>query len=1054
MLKAFFSLLLFLAFAPLPALAAEPLARFEPATCPTTLPSRQVDCGFLLVPEDRAQPNSPTIKIAVAVLKATDPNHAPDPILIVNGGPGSEALSDLPRFVNTFAYLTSDLKRDVIIFDQRGVGLSQPALGCPELGPLALQQAKAIDVRDEALQSAYTACRDHWAAQGVSLAAYSTAASAADINDLWHTLGYEQVNLYGVSYGTVLAQTVARDYPQGIRSVVLDSAYPLSIYLLADSAANLHNALERVFIDCAADWACRLSYLNLPAVYKQTMEQLQAQPALLSFSDPANGQTLQHVFTAADFVDLLRQAPATVTPAFIDALHEGDYSNIVSQLQAVLENTERYGPPPNRAMVYSVMCSQAMYQVTPEQAADATYPEATWARRFIQRDLFPLPCDQWPHALPDPQDSQPWTSDLPTLILQGANDGTLSPRYNDLFAATYRQGTLLIVPNTGHGILPVSLCANTIARAFINDPSQNLDSNCLTPPTFRLGFKYILRGAIMALPIQLISGLLGLGVIGTLVASVPFLRRRQFSLSAKHSLHRLGWALPLVAVVLCVIGLAGGLQFIGLDPLHTLATVLIPLAALQAAFVFSPEDEPMLEVTLATPRPLAWTVIERWGVLVLTYTAIGLGLSVGAAATTGELVWVSVGRWLSALIFLSALSVTLSLILRRALISLSLISLLWFAAYFLGGTLIQVWPFAWPIHLYIEPEHSYFWLNRLWLALAGLGLIIYASLRLVQDEERLLLGPRRFMRSKATPSVSSESETTGYGEIIPKPSTLRQLLGLVQYEVLMQLRRPGLAVFALCLLIIPIINAVIGNEQLNGLSASVAAGFTPADYAQTLVTNQILPTTWLGGLLVSLLVIFIVVADTLPKDKQLDVFEILQSLPMSANTYLLGKILSVWAALGLAVLGSAVLTSVVNWLRFGAFNLALYWQMWIVGIGSLVFINSALGVLLTAAQPNNRRAVLVGVLLAVGSLALLTVGFLFIQSGWSHLLPGRPSLSLYYLMGYPGASLGPASNSTLTQVMGSLTSQTAALLDIAVGFGEVLVLGLIVAWWLKRSRLA
>jgi pimeloyl-ACP methyl ester carboxylesterase len=1054
MFKALLSLLLFFAFTPLIALAAESLPRFEPAPCPATLPNRQVECGFLLVPEDRAQSNTPTIKIAVAVLKAIDANPAPDPILIVNGGPGSEALSDLPRFVNTFAYLTADPKRDVIIFDQRGLGLSQPALGCPELGPLLLQQAKGVEIGDDALQAAYAACRDHWVARGVNLAAYSTAASAADINDLWHTLGYKQVNLYGVSYGTILAQTAARDYPNGIRSVVLDSAYPLSIRLLADSAGNLHKALEQVFTDCTADWACRLSYPDLPAAYAQTVEQLQAKPALLTFSDSANGQTLHHLFTAADFVDLLRQAPAAITPAFIYAIHEGDYSNVSPQLQAGLENAERYGPPPNRASTYSVMCSQAMYQVTPEQVAEATYPESSWARRFIQRDLFPLPCDQWPHALPDPKDSQPWTSDIPTLILHGINDSTLSPSYNNLFTATYRQGTLLTVPDTGHGILPLSLCANTIARAFINDPGQQLNSSCLTPPAFRLGFKYTLRGAIVALPIQMASGLLGLGIVWAVVAAVPFIRRRQFSLSAKHSLQRLGWALPLAAVGLCVIGLAGGLQFIGLDPFHTLATILVPLAALQAAFVFSPEDEPMLEVTLATPRPLAWTVVERWGVLVATYAVLGLGLSFGAAAIMGEPVWVTVGRWLPALIFLSALSVILSLILRRALISLSLISLLWFAAYFLGGTMIQVWPFAWPINLYIEPEHLYFWLNRLWLALAGVGLMIYASLRLVQDEERLLLGPRRFTRSKAAPLVSSESETTEYAEINSTPSALRQLLGIVQYEVLMQFRQPGLAVFALCLLIIPLINAVIGNEQLNGLSASVAAGLTPADYAQTLVTNQILPIAWLGGLLVSLLVIFIIVADTLPKDKLLDVFEILQSLPLSSNTYLLGKVLSVWAALGLAVLGSALLTSAVNWVRFGAFNLGLYWEMWIVGIGSLVFINSALGVLLTAAQANNRRAVLAGVLLAVGTLALMTAGFLFIQSGWSHFLPGRPSLSLYYLMGYPGASLGPTNNSALTQVMGSLTSQSAALLDIAAGFGEVLVLGLIVGWWLKRSRLA
>ena len=92
----------------------------------------------------------------------------------------------------------------------------------------------------------------------MNLAAYTTADSAADVNDLWRTLGYPEVNLYGISYGTVLAETVMRDYPQGVRSMILDSAYPLESDLIADTAANMHAGLERVFADCAADPVCRM----------------------------------------------------------------------------------------------------------------------------------------------------------------------------------------------------------------------------------------------------------------------------------------------------------------------------------------------------------------------------------------------------------------------------------------------------------------------------------------------------------------------------------------------------------------------------------------------------------------------------------------------------------------------------------------------------------------------------------------------------------------------------------------------------------------------------
>ena len=59
----------------------------------------------------------------------------------------------------------------------------------------------------------------------INLAAYNSPASAADLNDLRLALGYKEWNLYGRSYGGRLALTVMRDYPTGIRSVILDSPY-------------------------------------------------------------------------------------------------------------------------------------------------------------------------------------------------------------------------------------------------------------------------------------------------------------------------------------------------------------------------------------------------------------------------------------------------------------------------------------------------------------------------------------------------------------------------------------------------------------------------------------------------------------------------------------------------------------------------------------------------------------------------------------------------------------------------------------------------------------
>ena len=106
--------------------------RFEAADCPFDEPLGQdVECGYLIVPEDRAQPDGKTIRLAVARFRSDSAKPAPDPIVYLEGGPGGSPLRALiPQFGVLFAPLLE--KRDLILIDQRGTGYSQSALDCPE----------------------------------------------------------------------------------------------------------------------------------------------------------------------------------------------------------------------------------------------------------------------------------------------------------------------------------------------------------------------------------------------------------------------------------------------------------------------------------------------------------------------------------------------------------------------------------------------------------------------------------------------------------------------------------------------------------------------------------------------------------------------------------------------------------------------------------------------------------------------------------------------------------------------------------------------------------
>lgn len=179
--------------------------------------------------------------------------------------------------------------RDVILFDQRGVGLSEPSLECREIEAaspvdidIELTNAELAERYDQALIDCHARLID----EGFDLSGYNSAESAADLDDLRRFLGYGEWNLYGISYGTKLALTAVRDYPEGIRSVILDSAYPLEASLPVENPANVVRALRSLFDACKADVLCELSYPNLESEFIRQLRRLDDEPAAAEVTDP------------------------------------------------------------------------------------------------------------------------------------------------------------------------------------------------------------------------------------------------------------------------------------------------------------------------------------------------------------------------------------------------------------------------------------------------------------------------------------------------------------------------------------------------------------------------------------------------------------------------------------------------------------------------------------------------------------------------------------------------------------------------------------------------
>ena len=275
----------------LPTSTAVPV--YERADCRfESPPGKTVECGYLTVSEDRTVSNGPTIRLHVARFRSQSDDLAPDPVVYLEGGPGGSSLEVVPLIFNRFFALFLR-NRDFIMFDQRGTGFSEPSLDCPEYSRLVydtLDQDLSNEEEVALSTEAISECRDRLVREGVNLAAYTSAENAADLEDLRQVLGFDEWNLYGISYGTKLALTTIRDFPEGVRSVILDSSYPLQVDGPASLLPNADRTFDLFFGDCAADQKCNAAYPELEKTFFQLADDLNGIPVTLSITHPLTGQ--------------------------------------------------------------------------------------------------------------------------------------------------------------------------------------------------------------------------------------------------------------------------------------------------------------------------------------------------------------------------------------------------------------------------------------------------------------------------------------------------------------------------------------------------------------------------------------------------------------------------------------------------------------------------------------------------------------------------------------------------------------------------------------------
>jgi len=429
-------------------------------------------CGYLVTWEnyDVYPPNNTIrLKVLVALSKKTTPNPKSEPIIYLDGGPGShgfpKGLDDALSFADFFG-------RDFVQFSQRGSYYSEPSLYCKEYRNLILnnwerdlKQAEWDEMIIESLGDCLKRLKDQSAFENIIN--FNSKFNASDVINLIDSLGYEKANLYGHSYGTLLAQHILALSPKHVSSIVLDSVMPLGKDAIADDVHNRQRVLDEIFKACNSNSSCKEAYPDLETLYKELIDQLNQTPARISVTDEyftkngkrsktysnvyLNGDGFRSAITAFLYdIDNIKKVPKV--------LYEASRGNF-EEIGAIYLSTGRsqffaWG------MYYSVYCTEFM--------------------NFESDEFLTQVCKEYEGANNRSYgDVKIIDNQVPVLIFNGRFDPVTPPAYGKMVAEALNitDDFQFTSNKSAHGSTDND-CARSIIRDFLNKPKDAPSRDC------------------------------------------------------------------------------------------------------------------------------------------------------------------------------------------------------------------------------------------------------------------------------------------------------------------------------------------------------------------------------------------------------------------------------------------------------------------------------------------------------------------------------------------------------------------------------------------------
>ncbi len=447
------------------------------------------DCGWLIVPEDWEKPHEQKLKLPVVVFRARNPDPSLNPIIYLSGGPGLPALGPNGNDIAGWGKDANSIYagRTLVVFDQRGTGLSMPKLECrdgdsPMIWHPVSKNREAFGDLTARVHAAYSACAARHLAAGRRLTAFNTLQSANDVEALRRALNLDDVVLWGISYGTRLAMAVMELYPETVSAAILDSIFlPQAVYPTSKTGV-FGAVLDRLFKACHADERCAEAYPDLRDRLLRALAQLEKDPAIIEItnfvdSDPLYARIDHTMFLSVLYDQMYSTARVPGLPTLISGVAQGEYWRLKSYVEYIVFGG-RF--PGNLAMgvTLAMTCNDNAERASKQTSArdPESYP---YLEKFVAGERELWPCAIWP-TKPTTRNHAAVSGDIPALLLAGGFDPATTVEMAEIAAESLSASHLFIFPASGHVQIRDNPCAWEIIREFLSSPVKRPSPKCLT----------------------------------------------------------------------------------------------------------------------------------------------------------------------------------------------------------------------------------------------------------------------------------------------------------------------------------------------------------------------------------------------------------------------------------------------------------------------------------------------------------------------------------------------------------------------------------------------